>query len=154
MIFKCSACGKEYDNISAAMACEEACNKAVAAKEIKNNEENEKKEWLIDYITDYARLVDQDKKEAKAISDQLKDAIEAINEDRSVVEKAIKEFRENYSNYDITINEDYDSYTVTVQELTHKAPTREKSYGRDIYNFDLKDTLGDHFLNLMKGLFE
>lgn len=155
MIFKCSECGKEYDNISAAMACEEACSKAVVAKEFEDSEENEKREWLIDYIIDHARLVDQDKKEAQAIVEQLKDATEAINEDKAVVQKAIKEFKENFSNYSITVNEDNNNYSVYFKELDEKEVLKkEKSYGGDIFNFDLKGELSNNFLNLMRGLFE
>ena len=169
MIFKCSACGKEYDNISAAKACEEACNKAIVAKEtedIKDNEENEKREWLIDYIDDHARLVDQDKKEAQAIIDQLKDAIEAINEDKAVVEKAIKEFKENFDNYDISVKETLDSYSVNINKSKAKTEPKKVIVSTKLPERfkEIEDNFKDHsiafgelstgFLDLMKGLFE
>lgn len=106
MKFKCDICGKEYDSISAAQACEKACEEeALAAAD------TGKEEWLIDYIKDYERLVNADKKE-------VKEALEKLYEDRQVLEKAICTYKDCFDNYCIGVREDNDSYKVIIEEYT------------------------------------
>ena len=118
MVYKCETCGKEYDNISAAQACEENCAKEKLAEvQAKEQAELELKK-------------DEDK--LSLLFENLIKAKHNVVEAQEEFDKKKIELREKYPNSTIT----YDSTTGTDGETevtVHITPIKEYN-GFDDFN--------------------
>jgi hypothetical protein len=116
MTFKCEHCGKEYDNISAAQACEEACQEKEKKIESEKKQEIEKFKCRAEELQNFFQTYKERGKE-------LERARNAYNE-------ALTNFTKDYPNYSIKVSGDGDNLNFEVEKLDY--PERLKDIFNDV----------------------
>lgn len=155
MIYKCTYCGKEYDTIRSAAACEEACQKtANEVKEEYQAQTAEAKQTIyeaVDEVNELAHKMNDCTAKIKDLREALKEMLINYKGKVSNISDLIDHYENLVPNNSVSYSIDENNIvTIDIKEIEPEVLKKESN---DIINNLEKEFGGFKLFDMIKGLF-